>query len=101
MSIILAADGGEWNTDPDSAPKGVDLLLALCTIDGEARIHGLGMRVFLEDRYGSDTLEGKRGDWYWSVDGEDEFLQPHYIAAWRMPPALPDLKQTVVGTVAA
>ena len=91
MTTIRATDRGEWSTDLESAPLGKDLLLLQWNLRGAATILRLGMRVFQPDDHGRDTYEGERGSWRWMVDGEDDYLDDAYVAAWRLPPALPVL----------
>jgi hypothetical protein len=95
MTIIKAADGGEWSTEIGAAPTGVDLLLLQFNTRGAATILRLGMRVWEPNPLGPETHEGERGEWRWMVDNEDDYVDDGYIAAWRRPPALPLLKAPV------
>lgn len=95
----LSSCSGEqgWRTI-DSAPKGEDVLLAIkCEGENNATVE-IGMLLFETDPEGEAELDGKRGDWRWSVGndwqdetdyaGDDLLLGWQPVPSWRTGTAL-------------
>lgn len=88
----------EWSTDIASAPRGVDVLVAMKTISGVGEaMSQIGMLIWEpSEREDDDTdddcdgywgeHDGQMGIWFWHCNS-DGYTAKQHIAAWRPMPA--------------
>jgi hypothetical protein len=82
-AIASAVNGPvcQWQT-MKTAPRGEDVILAVMSVHGDPYVT-LGMLVFETDPDGDDDLDGKSGEWRWSV-GEDWQDETDYAGEGRL-----------------